>query len=237
MDLLVRYDTVLYDKARSTRPGTPLLRVPCRWRYVELSIGDVAKFPGFNGGVTLHSLLHDTPYYGKCRVMNYTDIDIEYFWSDEVDRERFYGLIEERGREECWPWKGPVTKGRYGAVYGVFRYRGNYYKPHRIAYVTGTGQEIPEGWTIDHVAARGCRSKLCCNPAHLEAVTQAENVRRYWATRDRTRCKRGHRKQPGMACPACAVVAVARSQAKRPEYYREMKRLQKQKERAKEKAS
>jgi hypothetical protein len=31
---------------------------------------------------------------------------------------------------------------------------------------------------VDHVAARGCVTLTCCNPAHLEAVTNAENSRR-----------------------------------------------------------
>ena len=37
-----------------------------------------------------------------------------------------------------------------------------------------------EGLTIDHVHANGCRNVDCVNPAHLEAVTQAENNRRAW---------------------------------------------------------
>lgn len=48
---------------------------------------------------------------------------------------------------------------------------------HRVAYELAIGP-IPEGLTIDHVKARGCTRVDCCNPAHLEAVTYAENQHR-----------------------------------------------------------
>ena len=38
---------------------------------------------------------------------------------------------------------------------------------------------MPEGLVIDHK----CRNRLCCNPDHLEAVTQAVNVQRGKQTR------------------------------------------------------
>lgn len=50
---------------------------------------------------------------------------------------------------------------------------------HRYSYELHHGP-IPEGLTIDHVHANGCRNVDCVNPAHLEAVTQAENNRRAW---------------------------------------------------------
>lgn len=44
---------------------------------------------------------------------------------------------------------------------------------HRVAYRLYVGP-IPEGQEIDHL----CRVRWCCNPAHLEAVTHKENLRR-----------------------------------------------------------
>lgn len=65
---------------------------------------------------------------------------------------------------------------------------------HRIVYEQERG-EIPDGLVIDHL----CRVPACCNPDHLEPVTQRENVRRgrgsettkrYYAAQER--CVHGH---------------------------------------------
>lgn len=44
---------------------------------------------------------------------------------------------------------------------------------HRVMYEQEVGP-IPEGLVIDHL----CRQPACINPAHLEPVTHAENIRR-----------------------------------------------------------
>lgn len=44
---------------------------------------------------------------------------------------------------------------------------------HRLVYQRLHGQ-VPDGMVLDHL----CGNRACCNPAHLEAVTQAVNVRR-----------------------------------------------------------
>lgn len=57
---------------------------------------------------------------------------------------------------------------------------------HRWTYAEANGP-IPDGLTIDHL----CRNRRCANPAHLEAVTLLENIRR--APRYTTNeCHRGH---------------------------------------------
>jgi hypothetical protein len=53
---------------------------------------------------------------------------------------------------------------------------------HRVSYEFYQGP-IPEGHEIDHVWQRGCRSRQCINPEHLEAVTHQENVRRSFEAR------------------------------------------------------
>lgn len=50
---------------------------------------------------------------------------------------------------------------------------------------------VPDGLVLDHL----CRVRSCVNPAHLEPVTNAENIRRGRAgayLRERTHCPAGH---------------------------------------------
>jgi hypothetical protein len=44
---------------------------------------------------------------------------------------------------------------------------------HIVAYELSFGP-VPDGLEVDHL----CRTPWCCNPAHLEAVTHSENIRR-----------------------------------------------------------
>ncbi len=95
--------------------------------------------------------------------------------------------------EGCWIWNG--TKGQNG--YGVFAVKHNgggwtAIYAHRFSYELYIGN-ITKGYTIDHL----CRTPLCVNPKHLEAVTQAENLRRSPDTLigrqiRRTHCPKGH---------------------------------------------
>jgi hypothetical protein len=101
--------------------------------------------------------------------------------------DRFWSKVEHRGASDCWEWTaGTLSKGRYGGFYdGKMRHA------HRVAYELCVG-EIPDGLVIDHL----CGNTLCVNPAHLEAVTQRENILRgesFAASHARTtHCPSGH---------------------------------------------
>lgn len=97
--------------------------------------------------------------------------------------ETFWTRVEKTN--SCWFWKGAKTSAGYGHLVldGTHEYA------HRLTYRLENGP-ITEGLHIDHL----CRVRHCVNPAHLEAVSHAENVRRGLAPFGvlRSECKRGH---------------------------------------------
>lgn len=83
---------------------------------------------------------------------------------------RFYSHVDIKGEDDCWSWLGCFHNGdKLG--YGTFKYKGKVIYSHRAAYEIANGH-IPEGLLILHK----CDHKWCCNPKHLYAGTNGDNV-------------------------------------------------------------
>lgn len=111
---------------------------------------------------------------------------------------KFFQRIDPQS-DGCWTYTGPRDKAGYG-TFGGWGYA------HRVAY-SHFVEPIPPGLHIDHL----CRNRSCVNPLHLEAVTNAENVKREAQSRQNY-CRRRLHKLEGnnilkrgnsRACRAC----------------------------------
>jgi hypothetical protein len=104
--------------------------------------------------------------------------------------DRFWGKVNKEGPVseirphlgQCWVWTGARSKAGYGQI----RIKGVAIYTHRHS-LTLAGVDIPSGYHVDHL----CRNRACCNPKHLEPVTQSTNLRRAFDDL-RLNCPRGH---------------------------------------------
>jgi hypothetical protein len=91
----------------------------------------------------------------------------------------------------CWLWQGLRDRLGYGHLY----WDHGYWLSHRLVY-TLLVDPVPRHLVMDHVKAWGCRNTACCWPAHLEPVTQRENLLRGntfgAANVAKTHCPQGH---------------------------------------------
>ena len=88
-----------------------------------------------------------------------------------LDRCNFVQRVE--GMTECWEWTGANSGYGRGGGYGRIKVDGCTSAVHRVMWSNYNGY-ISKNRQIDHL----CRNRICCNPAHLESVTNQENQRR-----------------------------------------------------------
>jgi hypothetical protein len=78
---------------------------------------------------------------------------------------------------QCWepapPWRkgAPPRKPGYEKRYRRMSIDGVFDHVHRHAHRAFIGP-IPDGYDIAHL----CHNRVCCNPAHLEAMSPADNI-------------------------------------------------------------
>lgn len=81
-------------------------------------------------------------------------------------------------KDGCWIWQGAhsgVKKNDLnsrGHSYGRISIKGRTSAVHRVSYVTKYGY-IPNRVQVDHL----CGKRKCCNPRHLDAVSQSKNMK------------------------------------------------------------
>lgn len=103
------------------------------------------------------------------------------------DPDWFWCRVVRGAADQCWSWEGPRTATGHGTV-ALGR---STTSAHRLAYMLAVGP-IPTGLVVRHKCDHG----WCCNPAHLELGTQAQNLRDM-VERNRADWQRGHKRKFG----------------------------------------
>lgn len=92
----------------------------------------------------------------------------------------------EKTTDGCWVWMGSKSPNGYGYV----SWQDKMTLVHRLIYEERVWP-VGEGLQLDHL----CRNRACCNPMHLEEVSQQENIRRGMGgqvNREKIHCPYGH---------------------------------------------
>ena len=166
-------------KTGTTDPRTPRVSQPCS---VE-GCGSASLARGYC-----------SKHWSRWRKYGTTDLPtrMDIFWS-RVDR--------SGGPSACWPWTAGGISDGYGHFW-ISEIQSNR-MAHRVAYEDVIGP-VPDGMVLDHVCHNNsgcklgneCPHRRCCNPTHLEPVTNVENTLRGEGPNSRnavpTECPSGH---------------------------------------------
>lgn len=109
-----------------------------------------------------------------------------------VDRALHRIVVDDN---DCWVFQGAKSHG-YGRIkVSTAPFQARYWHLHRAVYTVMVAP-VPDDLVMDHL----CRNRACCNPEHLEPVTNWENLRRGqgWVATNaaKTHCAQGHEFTP-----------------------------------------
>lgn len=115
--------------------------------------------------------------FGRLRAMDQAWLEAK-FWP-RVDK-----------TDACWLWTGLIRSNGYGQIHlGNVGRTSVPMLTHRFSWLVA--QRLLE---VDRQLDHLCRVRACCNPDHLESVTQQINMMR--AYEHQTHCKNGHEFTP-----------------------------------------
>jgi len=97
-----------------------------------------------------------------------------------MNTNEFWLSVNVFGPDDCWPWKLSLGHNGYGQP-GTVEQRAIASTAHRVAYILENGP-IADDLKICH----SCDNPSCCNPKHLWAGTNKENMQDC-STKGRTR--------------------------------------------------
>ena len=98
--------------------------------------------------------------------------------------------------DTCWLWTAAINANGYARIGVKVDGKWTTKNAHRYIYKLLVG-DIPDDMVCDHL----CRVKHCVNPAHIEIVTDEENLLRGSKNgpifnKFKTHCKQGHEYTP-----------------------------------------
>jgi hypothetical protein len=96
-----------------------------------------------------------------------------YLTADTIAR--FWEKVDQRGgADACWNWTASLTTDGYGR----FKAKGVVQSSSRIALQIALDKPL---W--GDIVCHTCHNRKCCNPKHLYAGTQSQNMQDRWDRR------------------------------------------------------